>query len=66
MVSKAAKVDLEAAIAFIEHSKNTHTKWVRYIREGRATAGQRKVAGDRKHHERCISEYQHVLATLRS
>tara|TARA_Y100000310_G_scaffold252239_1_gene258919 strand:+ start:253 stop:483 length:231 start_codon:yes stop_codon:yes gene_type:complete len=64
------KVDVEAAIAFIEMSKWTHELWVGYLGEIGDDAMPAEpqpysvTAGNTEHHHRCVSEYEHVLAVL--
>ena len=60
------------AIATVEDSRRTHAEWLAHWQqmeaEGHADCAfcieTAKVAGGREHQERCIEEYDNVLAVL--
>lgn len=62
------------AIATVEDSRRTHAEWLDHWRrmeaEGHEDCAQcietAKVAGGREHQEKCIEEYDNVLAVLAS
>lgn len=67
-------LDLYRAIATIEDSRRTHAEWLDHWRRMEAEGHDdcahcietARVAGGREHQERCIEEYDNVLAVLRS
>lgn len=57
----------ERAIEVVEHSRQTHVKWLEYQAkypdwDRRATGAD---VGDTEHHQRLIEDYDLVLAELR-
>ncbi len=54
-------LDVEAAISFLEHSKNTHERWAEWLQCGGPASPE---AGDLEHHKRCVLEYEHILDTF--
>jgi hypothetical protein len=77
-MSEAIEPDIEAAIARVEESRQTHVEWRDYWREyaehscetdpcpwESTREAQAAIAGDIEHQERAIAGYDNVLAVLR-
>lgn len=65
---------LDRAIEIVMSSRHTHVQWARWLRaafrccDGCRTWAEDSVkagVGDVEHHERCIADYDVVLAVLR-
>lgn len=65
MASQTTKIDIEAAIAVVEQSKDTHSRWISHIRRGKISSLKQCIGGTRTFHEGCVREYLHVLAVLK-
>lgn len=60
-----SKVDVEAAYHFTEESRQTHREWINYDRKGWLSRTQKSIGGGRRHHEKCVREYSHVIDVLK-
>lgn len=60
---RLAEGDVQAAIADIEDSRQTHVRWSAYLR--RNPDFEPGLVGDIEHHDQVIRKYDNVLTVLR-